>query len=65
MDIKFCKHVLNLLRYYNINFDCYTYMRKNRDISPQTTIFQVFEGPKKQVQPILKVSFLKLEKIDC
>jgi hypothetical protein len=40
-------------------------MRKNRDISPQTTIFQVFEGPKKQVQPILKVSFLKLEKIDC
>jgi hypothetical protein len=59
MDMKFCKHVLNLLRYYKIIFDRYTYMRKNRDISPQTTTSLVLGGPKKQVQPSLNVSFLK------
>jgi hypothetical protein len=56
MDMKFYKHVLNLLRYYKINYDCYTYMRENRNFSPQTTICLVFGGPKKQVQPTLKVS---------
>jgi hypothetical protein len=30
-------------------------MRKNRDISPQTTIYLVFGGPKKQVQPTLSI----------
>jgi hypothetical protein len=59
MDMKFCKHVVNLLRYYKINSDLYTYMRKNRDISPQTTISLVFGGPKKQVQPTLNVSSLE------
>ena len=49
MDMKFCKNVFNQLRYYKINFDHYTYMRKNRGISPQTTISLVFGGPKKQV----------------
>jgi hypothetical protein len=44
MDIKFCKHVLNLLIYYKINSNRYTYMRKDRDISPQTTISLVFGG---------------------
>jgi hypothetical protein len=43
MDMKFSKHVLNLLRYYKISSNHYTYyMRKNRDISPQTTISLVF-----------------------
>jgi hypothetical protein len=59
MDMKFCKHLLNLLRYYKINLDRYTYMRKNRDISPQTTIYLVFGGPEKQVHPTLNVSFLE------
>jgi hypothetical protein len=59
MDMKFCKHALNLLRYYKINSDRYTYMRKNRDISPQTKISLVFGGPKKQVQPTLNVSLLE------
>jgi hypothetical protein len=58
MDLKFCKHVLDLLRYYKISYDRYTYMRKNRDISPQTTICIVFGGTKKLVQPTLNVSFL-------
>jgi hypothetical protein len=57
--MKFCKHVLNLLRYYKINFDRYTYMRKNRDISPQTTISLVLGGPEKQIQPTLNISFLE------
>jgi hypothetical protein len=34
-------------------------MRKNRDISPQTTISLGFGGPKKQVQLTLNVSFLE------
>jgi hypothetical protein len=51
--------LFNLLRYYKINLDYYTYMRKNRDISPQTTIYLVFGGPKKQVQSTLNVSFLE------
>jgi hypothetical protein len=34
-------------------------MRKNRDISLQTTISPIFGGPKKQVQPTLNVSFLE------
>jgi hypothetical protein len=59
MDMKFCKHVLNLIRYYRINSDHYTYMRKNRDISPQTTISPIFGGLKKQIQPTLNISFLE------
>jgi hypothetical protein len=62
MDMKYCKHVPNPLRYYKINFDHYIYMRKNRDISPQTTISLVFGGPIKQVQPTLNVSFLEFRK---
>ena len=46
MDMKICKHVIDLLRYHKINSDRYSYMRTNRDISPQTTIFLVFGGPK-------------------
>jgi hypothetical protein len=34
-------------------------MRKNRDISSQTTISLVFGGFKKQPQPILNLSFLE------
>jgi hypothetical protein len=34
-------------------------MRKNRDISPQTTISLVVGGARKQVQPTLNVSFLE------
>jgi hypothetical protein len=59
VDMKVCKHVLKLLRYYKINFYHYTYMRKNRDISPQITISLVFGGPKKQAQLTLNVSFLE------
>jgi hypothetical protein len=33
MDMKFCKYVLNLLRYNKINFDHYTYMKKKIEIS--------------------------------
>jgi hypothetical protein len=37
-------------------------MRKNRDISPQTTISLVFGGPIKQVQPTLNVRFFEYRK---
>jgi hypothetical protein len=59
MDMKFCKHVLNKIRYNKINSYRYPYLRKNRDISPQTTISLVLGGPKQQVQPTLNVSFLE------
>ena len=62
MDMKFCKHVFNLLRYYKINSYLYTYMKKIRDIFSQTTIFLVFGGSKEQVQPTLNVSFLEYRK---
>jgi hypothetical protein len=34
MDMKIFKHVPNSLRYWKINLDHYTYMRKNGDIPP-------------------------------
>jgi hypothetical protein len=34
MDMKFFKHVPNSLRYWKINLDHYTYMKKNGDIPP-------------------------------
>ena len=37
-------------------------MRKNRDISPQTTISLVFGDPEKQVWPTLNVSVLEYKR---
>jgi hypothetical protein len=37
-------------------------MRKNRDISPQTTISLVFGDPNKQVWPTLNVSVLEYKR---
>jgi hypothetical protein len=56
-------HELNLLRYYKINSDRYTYMRKNRDISSQTTISLAFGGPKKHVQSTLNEGILEYRRI--
>jgi hypothetical protein len=59
MDTKFCKHVLNLLRYYKINSNRYTNKWRSRDISPQSKVFLVFGGPEIQAQAALNVSFIE------
>jgi hypothetical protein len=46
MDMKFASMSLTYLRYYKINSNRYTYMRKNSDIYLQTTISLVFGGLK-------------------
>jgi hypothetical protein len=59
--MKFCKHVLNLLRYYKISFDYYTYTRKNRDI-PLEPQFPLFWRSNKTSSSNFECKFLRVQK---
>jgi hypothetical protein len=41
--MKIFKHVPNSLRYWKINLDHYTYMKKNGDIPPKSQFHYFFE----------------------
>jgi hypothetical protein len=60
MDMKFFKHVPNSLRYWKINLDHYTYMKKNGDIPPPNHNFTTFLRSKKAISAKFEHKFLRV-----
>jgi hypothetical protein len=60
MDMKIFKNVTNSLKYWKINLDHYTYMKKNGDIPSNHNFTSL--GPKKQVQLTSNVNSLECKK---